>query len=46
MCVRESVNQVFNTATIDDPHYIAFSPYVNEIHDPVKQNIYEPKVYK
>ncbi|KAH0955063.1 hypothetical protein HN011_005505 [Eciton burchellii] len=42
-CVRESMNQVFNTSTIDDPHYIAFSPYVNEIHDPVKQDIYKPK---
>ncbi|XP_012226533.1 protein crossbronx homolog [Linepithema humile] len=39
-CVKESVNQVFNSS-IDDPHYIMFSPYVNEVHDPIKQEIYE-----
>lgn len=42
--VKESVNQVFNPPTMDDPHYITFSPYVNELHDPIKREIYEPKV--
>lgn len=45
-CVKESVNQVFNPPTIDDPHYIAFNPYVNELHDPTKREIYEAKVNK
>lgn len=40
-CVKESVNQVFNSSTIDDPHYITFSPYVNDVHDPIKREIYE-----
>jgi len=43
-CVKESVNQVFNPPTMDDPHYITFNPYVNEIHDPIKREIYDPKV--
>ncbi|XP_011635101.1 protein crossbronx homolog [Pogonomyrmex barbatus] len=43
-CVKQSVNQVFNPpTTMDDPHYITFSQYVNEIHDPVRQEIYDPK---
>lgn len=41
-CVKKSVSQVFNSPAIDDPHYITFSPYVNEVHDPIKQEIYEP----
>lgn len=45
-CVKESVNQVFNPSIIDDPHYITFNPYVNELHDPTKQEIYDPKVNK
>lgn len=43
-CVRESVNKVFNPPSMDDPHYITFSPYINELHDPIKQEIYKPKV--
>ncbi|XP_011169499.1 AKT-interacting protein [Solenopsis invicta] len=43
-CVKESVNQVFNLpSTMDDPHYITFNQYVNEIHDPIKREIYDPK---
>lgn len=42
-CVRESLNQVYDSAAIEDPHYITFSPYVNELHDPIKQEVYEPK---
>ncbi|XP_018341696.1 PREDICTED: protein crossbronx-like, partial [Trachymyrmex septentrionalis] len=42
-CVKESVNQVFNSPTMDDPHYITFNPYVKEVHDPIKQEIYESK---
>lgn len=43
-CVKISVNQVFDVPTIDDPHYITFTRYVNEVHDSVKREIYEPKV--
>lgn len=43
-CVKESVNQVFNPPTMDDPHYITFNPYVNELHDSTKREIYESKV--
>lgn len=43
-CVKTSVNQVFDPSTIDDPHYITFTRYVNEVHDPIKREIYEPKV--
>ncbi|KAL0102596.1 hypothetical protein PUN28_018119 [Cardiocondyla obscurior] len=42
-CVKESVNQVFNPPTMDDPHYITFNPYMNELHDPIKREIYETK---
>ncbi|XP_012057211.1 PREDICTED: AKT-interacting protein-like [Atta cephalotes] len=42
-CVKESVNQVFNSPTMDDPHYITFNSYVKEVHDPIKQEIYESK---
>lgn len=42
-CVRESLNKVYNPPTVDDSHYIAFSPYMSELHDPVKQEIYEHK---
>ena len=45
-CVKESVNQVFNSPTMDDPRYITFNPYVKEVHDPIKQEIYESKVNK
>lgn len=45
-CVKESVSQVFNPPTMDDPHYITFGPYVKEIHDPIKLEIYDPKVNK
>ena len=31
---------------MDDPHYITFNPYVKEVHDPIKQEIYESKVNK
>lgn len=44
VCVRESVNKVFNPPSMDDPHYITFSPYESELHDPMKREIYEPKV--
>ncbi|CAL1687257.1 unnamed protein product [Lasius platythorax] len=42
-CVKTSVNQVFDPPIIDDPHYITFTRYVNEVHDPTKREIYEPK---
>ena len=42
-CVRESLDNVYNPPTIDDPHYIAFDPYISELHDSIKQEIYEPK---
>lgn len=42
--MRESVNQVFNPPNIEDPHYITFSPYESELHDPIKREIYELKV--
>ncbi|XP_029163581.1 protein crossbronx homolog [Nylanderia fulva] len=42
-CVKASVNQVFDPPTMDDPHYITFTRYVNEVHDPTKREIYEPK---
>lgn len=44
-CVRESLDNVYNPPTIDDPHYIAFDPYISELHDSIKQEIYEPKVH-
>ncbi|XP_076243508.1 AKT-interacting protein isoform X2 [Calliopsis andreniformis] len=42
-CVRESSNTVHNPPTVDDPHYIAFGPYISELHDSIKREIYEPK---
>lgn len=43
-CVKESLSQVYNPPLTEDPHYITFSPYNSEIHDPIRQKIYEPKV--
>lgn len=44
-CVKDSLSVVYDPPTTDDPHYITFSPYDNELHDPVKQEIYKPKVF-
>ena len=43
-CVKDSLSVVYDPATTDDPHYITFSPYDNDLHEPVKQEIYKPKV--
>lgn len=45
-CVRESLNKVYSSPMVDDPHYITFSPYVDELHNSIKREIYEPKVKK
>ncbi|XP_017875803.1 AKT-interacting protein-like [Ceratina calcarata] len=42
-CVRESLNKVYNPPTVDDPHYITFSPYIDELHESIKREIYDPK---
>ncbi|XP_043275402.1 protein crossbronx homolog isoform X2 [Venturia canescens] len=42
-CVKESLSQVYNPPLTEDPHYITFSPYNSEIHEPVRQKIYEPE---
>ncbi|XP_050487375.1 AKT-interacting protein-like isoform X2 [Bombus huntii] len=42
-CVRESLNKVYSSPVVDDPHYITFSPYVDELHNSIKREIYEPK---
>ncbi|XP_033227659.1 protein crossbronx homolog isoform X2 [Belonocnema kinseyi] len=42
-CVKESLNQVYNPASTEDPHYITFSPYDNDLHDPIRQEIYKPR---
>ncbi|XP_066598000.1 AKT-interacting protein-like [Prorops nasuta] len=40
---KDSISQIYDPPSIDDPHYIAFSPYIAELHDPLKQLIYEPR---
>ncbi|XP_029048726.2 AKT-interacting protein-like [Osmia bicornis bicornis] len=42
-CVRESLNRVYDPPPVDDPHYITFSPYVGELYDSIKQEIYQSK---
>lgn len=42
-CVKESLNEVYNPPSSEDPHYITFSPYDRELHGPIKQDIYKPK---
>ncbi|OXU17506.1 hypothetical protein TSAR_014537 [Trichomalopsis sarcophagae] len=42
-CVKDSLSVVYDPPATDDPHYITFSPYDSELHDPVKQEIYKPK---
>ncbi|XP_058800067.1 AKT-interacting protein homolog A-like isoform X2 [Phymastichus coffea] len=42
-CVKDSLSVVYDRPTVDDPHYITFSPYNSEIHDPIKQEIYNLK---
>ncbi|XP_012279302.1 protein crossbronx homolog [Orussus abietinus] len=42
-CVKNSQSQMYDPPTVDDAHYITFSPYVNDLHDPIKEEIYKPK---
>lgn len=42
-CVKESLNEVYSPSS-EDAHYITFSPYDKELHGPIKQDIYKPKV--
>ncbi|XP_015592611.1 protein crossbronx homolog isoform X2 [Cephus cinctus] len=41
--VKNSLSQVYDPPPTDDPHYITFSPYDNDLHDPIKEEIYQPK---
>ncbi|KAJ8687978.1 hypothetical protein QAD02_023773 [Eretmocerus hayati] len=43
MCVKNSLKVVYDAPSTDDPHYITFSPYDHELHDPVKHEIFKPK---
>ena len=43
-CVKDSLNQVYDLPATYDSHYIVFSRYDNELHEPIKQDIYRPKV--
>ncbi|KAK0179767.1 hypothetical protein PV327_005488 [Microctonus hyperodae] len=42
-CVKESLNHVYDTPEIDDAHYIKFSVWNPEIHEPIRRKIYEQK---
>ena len=30
-------DRIFSSPSIDDPHYLAFSPYEPKVHEPVRQ---------
>ncbi|XP_055380795.1 protein crossbronx homolog [Condylostylus longicornis] len=34
-CVQQSINNVYDPAPVDDPHYIIFERFNNELHGPV-----------
>ncbi|KAL7304057.1 hypothetical protein TKK_0003521 [Trichogramma kaykai] len=42
-CVKDSLSVVYDPPVTDDPHYISFSPYDRELHDPVKREIFKTK---
>lgn len=42
-CVNTNMEHIFDEPPTDDPHYISFEKYNEEIHDPVKQRIKEGK---
>ncbi|XP_063229615.1 AKT-interacting protein-like [Bacillus rossius redtenbacheri] len=42
-CVKESQERVYDPPAIDDPHYISFDPYVEELHGPIREAMFRPK---
>ncbi|XP_015113898.1 protein crossbronx homolog [Diachasma alloeum] len=42
-CVRESLDHVYDPPETEDTHYIKFTSWDPEIHEPIRQKIYEPK---
>ena len=36
-CVMEWRDRTFSSPSIDDPHYLTFSPYEPKVHEPVRQ---------
>ncbi|XP_034948261.1 protein crossbronx homolog [Chelonus insularis] len=40
-CVREALDHVYDPPDTEDAHYIRFSKWDPEIHEPIKQQIYE-----
>lgn len=43
LCVKESQERIYDLPPTDDPHYISFEPYSEEIHGPVKDFIFNRK---
>ncbi|KAK7793721.1 hypothetical protein R5R35_007877 [Gryllus longicercus] len=43
LCVKESQERVYDPPPTDDPHYIAFEPYNEDIHGPVRESIFKQK---
>lgn len=43
-CVRDSIDHIYDPPDTEDTHYIKFSQWDPEIHEPIRQRIYEPKV--
>ncbi|KAJ8884259.1 hypothetical protein PR048_016116 [Dryococelus australis] len=44
-CVKESQEHVYDPPEIDDPHYISFDPYDEELHGPIREAIFRPKEF-
>jgi hypothetical protein len=42
--VKDSQQQIYDPAPTDDPHYISFEPYDEEVHGPIRNTIFKIKV--
>lgn len=43
-CVKDSLDHVYDSPETDDAHYLKFSPWDPEIHEPIRQKLYESRV--
>ena len=46
ICVESSQATIYNAPTIDDPNYLKFDPYNEEVHGSTMATILAPKVQK
>ena len=44
--MKKSQDRIYDPSDVEDPHYIAFEKYDDNIHGPIKDSILEAKVSK